>query len=422
MSLFSSPWSPESLVALAVAASIIWLRPMVGLALICLISPLSGMWDQIGWDPRLYLCAVLSLRALADHAFVRESSLPSSVRRLWIAFSCVLLISFFLGSRQVEAAEAETARSFVIYYFVGSGVVFAFAQFIRSEEEWRGLLKYVAMSVATAAAIALSGALRAYGSGDIVGRVAGTIGNANYLGTYMALAATGLLLLSRHSVTPSSRWRLRLVALLALAACIVTLSRTGIVASLAGVLLVMAWRKRQAVVSPRVIAMVAIVAVLGVTVVWTQLVEVRNRLTFSDDPAQADFAALNQAAEDVTRFRALTFAMEIMMAHPVIGIGFSTFAARNYDANGLYVTTHNTFLQVLTGTGLLGTLLFLRLLWELGRKLGTDGRRIFFPVAVTMSICSLFGDYLHTLEIILLLTFFYLFCMFRAEAHVVEGI
>ena len=115
----------------------------------------------------------------------------------------------------------------------------------------------------------------------------------------------------------------------------------------------------------------------------------------------------SQAVEDLSRLEAFRYSVKLTTEHPLAGIGFGTFAARNYDANGFYVVTHNTVMEVLVGTGIAGGILLLCLIVSLIRPLDIQGRRYLFPTGVASGICSLFGDYLQSIEVFVVLAVLY---------------
>jgi len=99
-----------------------------------------------------------------------------------------------------------------------------------------------------------------------------------------------------------------------------------------------------------------------------------------------------------------------MALHPILGSGFGTFAASNYNVNGFYVATHNTWLQLFAGTGAVGTILLGILLAILARSLRKRGRVLYLPVAGCFLVNSLFGDYLQSIDVLTILALMYVFC------------
>ena len=123
-----------------------------------------------------------------------------------------------------------------------------------------------------------------------------------------------------------------------------------------------------------------------------------------------DVATAQQAAEDLSRLEAALYAFQLIGEHPVLGSGFGTFPARNYDKNGVYVVTHNTILQALSGTGTLGTVFLGVLLWALAHALRRPGQILYLPVAGCFAVNSLFGDYLQSIDVLAILAVTYLLC------------
>jgi len=151
-------------------------------------------------------------------------------------------------------------------------------------------------------------------------------------------------------------------------------------------------------------------AVIGAAGAGAYLFDYRQQVTFSSDPGRADLATASQAEEDFTRLEAALYAVELIGDHPILGSGFGTFAASNYNVNGFYVATHNTWLQLFAGTGAVGTILLGILLAILARSLRKRGRVLYLPVAGCFLVNSLFGDYLQSIDVLTILALMYVFC------------
>ena len=89
----------------------------------------------------------------------------------------------------------------------------------------------------------------------------------------------------------------------------------------------------------------------------------------------------------------------------------------NYNANGFYVTTHNTWLELLAGTGAVGAILLGTLVWSLARGLRKPGRLLYLPVTGCFLVSSLFGDYLQSIDVIVILAVMYVFSWYATGVN-----
>ena len=113
-------------------------------------------------------------------------------------------------------------------------------------------------------------------------------------------------------------------------------------------------------------------------------------------------ASIVQEAEDLSRLEAVQFAWKTWEEHPIFGVGVNTLAARNLKATGIYATTHDTYMQILAGTGIAGFLLMSTLVMSLIRKIPRPNRRYLLPFFVVLCLCSFFGDYMQSIEILVM--------------------
>jgi O-antigen ligase len=145
------------------------------------------------------------------------------------------------------------------------------------------------------------------------------------------------------------------------------------------------------------------VSIIGLTVVAglarSYLADVRNTLPSSRDSGDSELAIASQEAEDLTRLEAAQFAVQEFLEQPVFGAGFSTIAERNYATNGFYVTTHDTYAQVLAGTGLVGGALIALMIVSVFRSIPRSVKRYALPACAEFAFCSFFADFLQSVEI-----------------------
>ena len=85
------------------------------------------------------------------------------------------------------------------------------------------------------------------------------------------------------------------------------------------------------------------------------------------------------------------------------------------------MTTHNTWLELLAGTGAVGTILLGTLVWSLALGLRKAGRILYLPVAGCFLVSSLFGDYLQSIDVIVILAVMYVFSWHQTGADFVPA-
>jgi len=395
-----APW-----IFVALVGILTWVSPLSSLYLFVLASPFGAV-DVLGWDPRTRWAILLCLRGAWEVWRTGASHVPGTTCKVWAGFAVLAAGGLWIGSGSLPPGEREAAWSLLLYFVAGSCGVYGMWQLVRRKQQLQNVCAILTASVLMASVIAIVQALVRYRLGDPTDRVAGSLGNPNYFATYLALAATTIVLLVRLNLI--KRWYGLIACAAAIVACGLTLSRTGIMAILVGVGLASFMRYERKLLSARVIAVTAITALLGGALLTTYLLSYRRNLTYSDRASQEKLAETMQAAEDLSRLEALRFSLQLTAEHPLAGVGFGTFAARNYDANGLYVVTHNTVMEILAGTGVLGGVLLLSLIFSLVGPLPVRARRHLFPAAVAFGICCLFGDYMQSIEIFVIFAVLYL--------------
>jgi putative inorganic carbon (HCO3(-)) transporter len=199
-----------------------------------------------------------------------------------------------------------------------------------------------------------------------------------------------------YLATPRS-WVTRLILLaisiLFVAAIYVTFSRGGLV-GLAAVIALCAWRKRN--IWFQGLALLLLVAGLAfASRFWSR---------------GEDFSQLNSDVSFQQRVATSQAGADMFMDHPVLGVGFgcSVIAWPLYAPPGLYtrgaLVTHNTFIQVLSETGLLGFLPFVTLIgFSLyrSRQLALEPATADLGAAIEVAIwglvvCGMSGGYVLT--------------------------
>jgi hypothetical protein len=405
------------LLSLAVL-TIFW--PLRSVMLFTLLASFASVAEELGWDPRLYWGLMLAARALWDWAYGprRRRFVSRNTLLVWLLFCLVSVCVLYGDTTGLTSEDEATALSLFFYSMAGSMFLLAVTQFAVTGRQLTTLLGCFAGAAVTVSLYAAGQALIAYRAGSAE-RVSATLGNPNYLSTNLALASTSLLLAARRQRNRQAIF-FRVGAVLCLIGTVLTLSRAGIASAMVGWALVYVTRTgrleyRKAVL---IFSVSALIAGVGV---GSYLFNYRQEITYSDDPRKADLAVVVQAAEDLSRLEAALYAVQLIGEHPVLGSGFGTFAARNYNANGSYVATHDTWLELFTGTGAVGTFLLGALIFILARRLRKPGRILYLPVAGCFLVSSLFGDYLQSIDVLVILSVMYVFACHSIESDLLPA-
>ncbi len=225
-----------------------------------------------------------------------------------------------------------------------------------------------------------------YGRNGSGSRALGSIGQSNELGSFLALFATVAL-----AMLPGVKhWFGRLVLVGTFTcACIATmmsLSRGGMLALLAGVLIV-AWRSSRA-------AFFVLLVALAFSPFWAPEY-VRDRVMNSQVEVEgSDEAGLDMAAE--ARLQTWQSIFQVVSEHPIEGVGFTGLGyvlPDMGDALGLEEvkdSAHNTYLRMLAEMGILGVLLFVWLLVKclMLAESTVRGARHAFDRALGIGLCG----------------------------------
>jgi O-antigen ligase len=198
-----------------------------------------------------------------------------------------------------------------------------------------------------------AGTLKNYLEGNLdEGRAAwvGIFANPNEVAYSLVI----LIPLVAYLATPRS-WAIRLilgaVSILYVAAIFTTFSRGGLV-GLVAVIVLCAWRKRKLWIMG-LVALVIGAGLLFASRNWSR---------------GEDFSQLDGDASLQQRLGTYQAGLSMFLDHPLLGVGFgcSLVAWPLYAPAGLYtrgaLVTHNTFVQVLSETGVLGLVPFVVLL------------------------------------------------------------
>jgi len=202
------------------------------------------------------------------------------------------------------------------------------------------------------------------------GRALGSIGQPNELGAYLAMAAPFALALMFGVRSWWQKALLLLITGLSGFALLLTASRAALVAIGVAMLVVVARSSRW--------ALVAMVLVLAASPLWLPQ-NVKDRITSTQvsSGASDDKQLEGGAQERVDTWHTI---LHVVQDHALDGIGFTGLAnvlPQMGEDLGLNVkdSSHNTFLRMLSETGVLGLGLFLYLFWRSWR-LGERGMRL----------------------------------------------
>jgi O-antigen ligase len=170
----------------------------------------------------------------------------------------------------------------------------------------------------------------------------------------------------------------------------------GAIACLIGLALTIQVTRVGKTVNWKLIAASVVVLTIMMGLTRSYLASVRNT---HPDAGETRIAAMSQELEDLTRLEALQFSVQQFLEEPVFGVGFSTIAERNYAANGLFVTSHNTYAQVLAGTGLVGGALIVLAIVGVFRRIPPSMTKYLIPLSAEVGFCAFFGDFLQSIEL-----------------------
>jgi hypothetical protein len=365
-----------------------------------LLAPWNVLNDAIGWDPRLGWACIIATRAAYGAWKSQTYKIPRSALFTGAAFCALAFTEIQFGTRNLTGDDVDASKSTLLYFVGGALASFAIIQLSDSFARLRALLICATASILFALGFGLLQASASYASGMPSDRIPGTIGNPNYFAAFLGLGATCATVFWR------SKWIVPklflLAAVLASIVCVVTLSRMGTVACIIGVSTALTIKESGKLFNFKMVLWIAVFAVLGSGLAFGYLSSVRQSITYSNDPINARNAELTQEVEDYTRLEAAEFSLSQLLKNPILGVGLNTIAARNYIQSGLYVTSHDTYLQILAGTGLCGGLLLLFASIHCIRILPAPRRRLLLPALAQLALCSFFGDYLQSIDLIVL--------------------
>lgn len=295
------------------------------------------------------------------------------------ALSCVTA----LWPGYAAEAVADLGKMALVYFFL--------VNCVHSERGLKGVMWIMVIGALFPAA----GTLKNYLEGNLdEGRAAwvGIFANPNEVAYSLVI----LLPLVAYLATPRG-WAIRLmlgiISILYIAAIFTTFSRGGLV-GLVAVIVLCAWRKRKLWI------LALVVVVVGAGLLFASRNWSRGE----------DFSQLDGDASLQQRLATYQAGLRMFLDHPLLGVGFacSLVAWPLYAPEGLYtrgaLVTHNTFVQVLSETGVVGLVPFVLLLgFSLyqTRKLALQPETANVGAAIEVAIwglviCGMSGGYVLT--------------------------
>jgi hypothetical protein len=394
-------------------------RPRLALLCFVFFVPVPSLPEWLGFDPRLYWAFFLGARAVYEGLLRGDARLPAHAIAAWLGFVGLAALVLRVNHYGLSSEDLEAAYSFFRYFIGGSLIFFSFRQFVTNRDEMKPFILVFAASVLCVSGEGLFEAASSYAAGG-GGRIEGVFGNPNYLAGFLALSVSILQLLRQFLRTDQVRSRrfLRVAMVSAALCCVATFSRGGITALVLAASLNWFLREGSKVTAKRIVLALLPVAVTVTALTTAQLMTVRFHVSYSADPGTTDIAALNQSFEDLTRLEAALYAVDLFFQHPVFGSGIGTFAATNYQNTGNYVANHDTYLEILTGTGTAGLLLMFRILWVLGAALSPAQRRSLVPVFGVVLAVGATTDLVQAIEFFAVLALAYGFSTVYMSARV----
>ena len=238
-----------------------------------------------------------------------------------------------------------------------------------------------------------------YGRNGRGGRAIGSIGQSNDLGAFLALFAVPAI----AGVFGVRNWFGRVLLLgTFVVGCIgvmMSLSRGSMVALLAG-LFVVAWMTSRWAFGVLVVAMLF-------SPLWAPDYVKERVASSSREVEGSDEVSVDMAAE--ARLQTWQSIMKVVQEHPIEGVGFTGLAyvlpeiGEGLGLEDVKESAHNTWLRMLSETGIIGLALFAWLMWKawsLGFKAMRRARDAFdrslgiglCGAVVTLAVNCAFGD------------------------------
>ncbi|WP_134499175.1 O-antigen ligase family protein [Microvirga pakistanensis] len=342
----SSPVAPLAVAGGCVALLIAIHRPL----LVCIgfvAFSLMRLHEAYPWlmplQPLLGL-AVLTAIALFCNALTGRIRIawPAEIRLFIAFFSLVTIGSVFAVSPGLSFAYWNDV-------FVKIGLMtLALAWLPRTEDDFHLIARVIAVSGLLVAAVAISNKLNGIdlveGTRVTVGlRIKSILSDPNDL----AFLLLTTLSLSIALLTGGTGWTNRFIGAVCVPAVLVAIVYTQSRGAVLGVLTVFAVYGLRFVRSRTVLV---IICLAGATALYLAM-GISERMSKVASPQGLDASAAGRLEFWITALKAAA-------VRPLTGVGLANFSWFNYLQTGQYMTTHNTWLQVLAETGIPGLTLF----------------------------------------------------------------
>ena len=336
-------------------------NPAIGFYVIVLLIPF-GSYRKIGpvnvpWIMALMVFLVLALQ------FVREKRLPPVSRsNLWPFIGLFLMVSVL---STLFAEYPTTARSHLMLLVAGYGFVFMGMVFLSPTAFRVHIPNAVIWSVGISAAMALLGhyvGLSAFSEAHLSGDLIRTIGGAsdpNNLSLMILFALPIVVHRVFYPQYPGERAIMCFVAPMLILTITTTFSRSGFLMTLLTLTLLLVHYRRR--IRPKALGFLVLIALLGSGLALTMVPNAfwerqLSLVSWKDDSLGRRTSYIAVGVEAFTR-------------RPLLGAGPGSFSmiygqsevSRKYayKQSDRYRRAHNTYLDILVGTGLLGMALFL---------------------------------------------------------------
>jgi hypothetical protein len=374
----------------------------------------------VGVDVRLPWAVALGFKGMSVWWKTGKNRISTKAICGWISFLLIAVVGLLLLTEKVASNDLYEAWSLLLYVIAGGFIFYSVQQLPCSEDELGSLVRVLTVVTAVVGLLVVIEGVTSYRVYGGAGRVEGPLGNPNTTAAYLAVSSTCLVLLNRlHRV---GRLFVAVAVPIACLGCILTLSRMGAVALFVGITSAALINPNAKLFTWKSFLILLAMSILGSGLTITYLVQYRQSVTAaSENAAQLGSMRAEQALEDLSRWEALKYAAQLTTDHPVAGVGFATLASRNFTQNGVFVTTHNTFMQVLAGTGLLGAASLMFAVLTLVTSRSVAGRRTLVPAAIALTVCACFGDLLQCLELYVVVSVLYACTAHLEHAYVPES-
>jgi O-antigen ligase len=363
------------LVAAVLYVALVLIDPPLGIALWVALSFLSSL-GKVG----LALTAATALIAIAALATVRRDGVPALAGRGLLLPSFALMLTWFVVSLAWSEDPGAGGEMLFEWGLTGAMLV-AVAVTVRTPRDVRliigGLVAGPVLSVLVGFANdGLGGAAPDVDTATSVGgRLVGGVGDPNFLG--IAIVPAIVLAAILRGARPLTRWALAVAIGVLVVGLLATQSRGGIVAAAVTCVAAVIF-----MVGQRTKVLLAAATVVTIGVVY---------LTANPAPLER----VTRANEGSGRTELWDVAWKVGADYPIAGVGLNNFTVhspRYTDEVGVlrYAdliaerphVVHNTYLEILVETGIVGLLLFmcavgvgLRATWSAARTFARRGDR-----------------------------------------------